>query len=606
MAPPLLTINDVTLGFGGKPLFLGISLAVGAGERICLVGRNGSGKSTLLKVLAGQIDTDGGERFAEAGARIAYLPQEPDLSAYSRVIDYLRDAAGADIPEYEFGRYLDALGLQADAQTASLSGGQKRRAAIAAVLAGQPDVLLLDEPTNHLDLPAIEWLENTLAQFRGGMVLISHDREFLRRLSNRTIWLDRGRLHRLNEGFAKFDEWSSALLAAEEAENARRDKLIARESIWAVQGITARRKRNQGRLRKLQALRAARREQIRRPGAMRLQQGEGRLSGRLVIEAEHICKSFGDGRPVIRDFSFRAMRGDKVGIVGPNGAGKTTLVRMLTGDLAPDSGTVRLGTNLAMAVVDQMRSAIDPGLTLIETLTGGEGDQVRIGKETRHVIGYLGDFMFSPEQARARVATLSGGERNRLLLARALATPSNLLVLDEPTNDLDMETLDLLQEFLGDYEGTLLLVSHDRDFLDRVVTSTIVLDGQGGAREYAGGYSDYRAELAAPERADKRHAARKRRPATDKETAERDKTRKPARLSYKHKRALETLPGEIAALEKKIAGLEERLADPTLFAKDREEFSRLSAALEEARQTLDAKQEQWLELEILREEIEGG
>ncbi len=336
------------------------------------------------------------------------------------------------------------------------------------------------------------------------------------------------------------------------------------------------------------------------------------MSGRLVIEAEHISKDFGGGKSVIRDFSFRAMRGDKVGIIGPNGAGKTTLVRMLSGEMPPDDGHVRLGTNLVIAAVDQMRSAIDPALTLMETLTGGEGDQVRVGRETRHVIGYLGDFMFSPEQARARVATLSGGERNRLLLAKALASPSNLLVLDEPTNDLDMETLDLLQEFLADYEGTLLLVSHDRDFLDRVVTSTIVLDGQGGAREYVGGYSDYQNELRCAEKEENRQAARKKRPAAAKmperasrEGAGRSRSR-PTRLSYKHKHALETLPGEIAALEAEIAGMEKRLADPALYTGNPDEFTRLTRELEAVRAALDTKQEQWLEAEILREEIEGG
>ena len=602
MAAPLLSLKGVSLGFGGRPLFDKADLAVGRGERIALVGRNGSGKSTLLKLLAGQIEPDSGERLTQQGVRVAYLPQEPDLTGYSTVLDY---AAGG-LPEGEehaihmADALLHSLSMDGARSTEGLSGGEARRAALARALSGEPDVLLLDEPTNHLDLPAIEWLEDRLAGGRFGLVVISHDRAFLQRITNCTLWLDRGRLLRSDKGFAHFEAWSEEILEREATEGAKLDKLIAQETTWSHQGITARRKRNQGRLRRLQELRAKRARQIARTGSVRMEAAEAAGTGKLVIEASDIAKAY-DGNQVIKGFSTRIMRGDRVGIIGPNGAGKTTLLRMLIGGLQPDSGALRLGTNIEMVYLDQTREVLKPGETPWSMLCPGGGDQVMVGDRPRHVVSYMRDFLFADNQARSPVQSLSGGERNRLLLARALARPSNLLVLDEPTNDLDMDTLDLLQELLADYEGTILLVSHDRDFLDRAVTSTIAVGGGGSAMEYPGGYSDYlrqRPGSSAP--------AAGARPG---KSARGEKPRRPAerrKLGYKQQRALEQLPRRIEALEKEIAELEEKLADPALYARDPSGFDDTAAALTRAREDKAAAEEEWLELEMLREEQESS
>jgi len=466
-------------------------------------------------------------------------------------------------------------------------------------MAGGPDVLLLDEPTNHLDLPAIEWLEQRLAGARFGLMVISHDRAFLERVTNCTLWLDRGRLLRSDKGFAHFEAWSEEILDREAVETAKLDKLIAQETTWSHQGITARRKRNQGRLRRLHELRARRAGQAGRTGSVRMEAAEAGIAGKRVIEANGIAKAY-DGNSVIGGFSTRILRGDRVGIIGPNGAGKTTLLRMLIGDLPPDSGELRLGTNIEMVYLDQTREALAPGETPWSLLCPGGGDQVMVGNRPRHVVAYMRDFLFADNQARSPVESLSGGERNRLLLARALARPSNLLVLDEPTNDLDMDTLDLLQELLADYEGTILLVSHDRDFLDRVVTSTIAAEGGGSAMEYPGGYSDYLRQrpgnggLGAEFRPEK--PARREKP---KPSAERRK------LGYNQQRALKRLPGEIDTLEKEIAILEAKLADPALYARDPAGFYDTAAALTKVREDKAAAEEEWLELEMLREEHES-
>ncbi len=602
MAAPLLSLKDVSLGFGGHPLFDKADLAVGRGERIALVGRNGSGKSTLLKLLAGQIEPDSGERLIQQAVRVAYLPQEPDLSAYETVLDYT--AAGLPEGEAEADHMAEALlhslSLDGARSTADLSGGETRRAALARALAGVPDVLLLDEPTNHLDLPAIEWLEERLAGGRFGLVVISHDRAFLGRVTNCTLWLDRGRLLRSDKGFAHFEAWSEQILEREAVEAAKLDKLIAQETVWSHQGITARRKRNQGRLRRLHELRAKRAGQAARTGSVRMEAAEAGITGKLVVEAADIAKAY-VGNPVIKGFSTRILRGDRVGIIGPNGAGKTTLLRMLIGELPPDSGKLRLGTNIAMVYLDQTREALAPGETPWSLLCPGGGDQVMVGDRPRHVVAYLRDFLFADNQARSPVESLSGGERNRLLLACALARPSNLLVLDEPTNDLDMDTLDLLQELLADYEGTVLLVSHDRDFLDRVVTSTIAVEGEGSAMEYPGGYSDYLRQ-----RPDGGEAGIESRP---EKSARREKP-KPSgerrKLSYNQQRALQRLPGDIDALEKQIAALEARLADPALYARDPAGFDDTATALTRAREDKAAAEEAWLELEMLRETFESG
>ncbi len=599
MAPPLLTLSDIRLTFGGTPLFEGVELTVGAGERLALVGRNGAGKSTLLKVAAGTVEPDAGTRFVQPGIRLAMLAQEPDLSGFATVGDYA--AAGLDDP-HRAAALLDRLGLTGKEDTGTLSGGAARRAALAATLAAEPDILLLDEPTNHLDLPAIEWLETTLAASSAALVLISHDRRFLERLTRATVWLDRGRCRRLEKGFAAFEQWRDTVLEEEERDARKLDRKIAAESEWLAKGVTARRKRNQGRLRALHALRAERRARRAPAGAVALAAEGAEASGKLVIEAAGIAKGF-DGRAVVKDFSTRIQRGDRVGLVGPNGAGKTTLVRLLTGMLAPEEGTVRRGANVAMETLDQTRASLDPEMGLADAITGGTGaDRVTAGGRTRHIMGYLQDFLFLPEQARTPVGRLSGGERGRLMLARALARPSNLLVLDEPTNDLDLETLDLLQEMLADYDGTVLLVSHDRDFLDRTVTSVIAAEGNGRWVEYAGGYADMVAQRGQGVTAQPRPAGRKK----GASPAKRAERAKQGRLSFKDKHALEQLPGRIAELEVRVAEAHKTLADPALYARDPAGYEVAAAELEQAEADLAAAEEEWLRLEMAREEAEGG
>ncbi len=606
MAPPLLQMKDIALTFGGTPLLGGVELSVSAGERVCLVGRNGSGKSTLLKIAAGLIEPDRGERFVQPGATIRYLPQEPDFGDSATTLAYVEAGLGPGDDAYQARYLLEQLGLDGDEDPAHLSGGEARRAALARVLAPSPDILLLDEPTNHLDLPTIEWLESELAGRRCALVLISHDRRVLANLSRITIWLDRGRARRIERGFEAFEAWRDEALADEEREQHKLDRKIVAEEHWLRYGVSGRRKRNVRRLADLQALRAERRNYRGATGKATLAAATGDKSGSLVIEAVGISKSYGD-RPIVADFSTRIQRGDRVGIVGPNGAGKTTLIGLLTGAIAPDSGQLRLGANLEMATLDQHRESLDPRWTLSEALTGGRGDHIVVGGKPRHVVSYMKDFLFSQEQSRTPLEVLSGGERGRLMLARALAKPSNLLVLDEPTNDLDLETLDVLEEMLADYEGTALLISHDRDFLDRIVTSVIAPEGRGRWIEYAGGYSDMLSQRGAdlrrePPSASAKHVARQ-------AAAEQKATPIPGpkkRLSFHEKHALETLPNTIAKLQIDIAAYQQRLADPALYARDRKSFDDLSAALVEAQSTLQAAEERWLELEILREAIEGG
>ncbi len=498
-------------------------------------------------------------------------------------------------------RYLlEQLGLTGAEDPSALSGGEARRAALARVLASDPDILLLDEPTNHLDLPAIEWLERDLAGRRAAIVIISHDRRFLANLSRVTVWLDRGKTRRIERGFSDFEGWRDEVLAQEERDAHKLDRKIVAEEHWVRYGVTARRKRNVRRMAGLQALRQQRREARRAVGTVAMAAAEAERSGALVIEAKGIAKSF--DRPVVTDFSLRVERGDRIGIVGPNGSGKTTLVSLLTGALAPDAGTVRLGANIAMATLDQGRESLDPNWTVTEALTGGRGDTVMIGGQAKHVVGYLKDFLFAPEQARTPLRALSGGERGRLMLARALAKPSNLLVLDEPTNDLDLETLDVLEEMIGDYAGTVLLISHDRDFLDRIVNAVLVPEGNGKWVEYAGGYSDMLTQRGA----DVRKAAAK--PATTpRKSAERPAS-EPARrkLNFNEKHALEALPARMATLEAEVKRLNERLADPALYARDRAAFDKATAALASAQGELAAAEERWLELELLRSELEGS
>jgi ATP-binding cassette subfamily F protein uup len=603
MAPPLLALQDIALTFGATPLLRSAALAVGEGERIALVGRNGAGKSTLLRIAAGLIQQDGGTRFLQPGATLRYLPQGADLSGFETVGAYAEAGLGPGDDPYRARYLLEQLGLTGEERTAALSGGEARRAALARALAPTPDILLLDEPTNHLDLPAITWLEDELRAFRGALVLISHDRRFLERLSRSMVWLDRGETRRLDQGFSAFEAWRDEVLAQEEAEAHKLGRKIAREEDWVRYGVTARRKRNVRRMAELGALREKRRTRVIPVGRTAASATEAAGSGSLVIAADAITKRYGD-RAVVLGFTTRIMRGDRVGIVGPNGAGKTTLLAMLTGALAPDEGSVKLGTGLAMVTLDQGRASLDPMTSLADTLTGG-GDMVRVGDAPRHVMGYLKDFLFMPEQAQTPVGKLSGGEQARVLLARALAAPSNLLVLDEPTNDLDLETLDLLQELLAEYKGTVIVVSHDRDFLDRVATSVIMSEGEGRWQEYAGGYSDMLAQrgegvaarvVQAPRRPDERAEA----PA---ERRAQDQRRK---LTMAQQHALKTLPGRIEGLGAEIARANATLADPGLYARDRAAFDRASATLAKAEAALAEAEEQWLEIALLAEEIGAG
>jgi ATP-binding cassette subfamily F protein uup len=607
MAAELLALKDIHLTFGSTPLLEGADLSVGPGDRICLVGRNGSGKSTLLKIAAGLIEPDSGTRFAHPDARIATLAQEADLSGHATTLDAVLAYLGETDDEARARALLGALGFTGAEATDNLSGGETRRVAIAQVLAASPDVLLLDEPTNHLDLPTIEWLEAEIVASTAAIVLISHDRRFLERLTRICVWLDRGRVVRLDQGFTAFEAWRDDRLAQEELERHKLDRKIARENEWMHGGVTARRKRNVRRVAELREMRQQRGDARPVIGNVRMESQDAAASGKLVIEAKGVSKTY-DDRPIVRDLSIRIARGDRVGLVGPNGAGKTTLISLLTGALEPDTGTVKLGTSLEMVTLDQRREELRPDWTIADALTGGRGDQVIVGGKARHVASYMKDFLFTPEQMRTPLKALSGGERGRLMLARALAKPSNLLVLDEPTNDLDLETLDLLQELLADYQGTVLLVSHDRDFLDRIVTSVVATDGDGHWTEYAGGYTDMRAQRRGND-VQKMATSRKSGSQTNGAMAgggERERgspTAQRRKLSFKEKHALDTLSATLASLEREIAGLSARLADPRLFTSDPKAFKSTSERLAAAQTELAAAEEQWLELELLKEEL---
>jgi ATP-binding cassette subfamily F protein uup len=602
MAPPLLILRDIHLTFGGQPLLDGAELSVQVGDRLCLVGRNGSGKSTLMKVAAGMVQPESGDRVVQSGTTMRYLPQEPDLSGFADTLSYVLDGLMPGDDAHRARTLLEALGLTGAEDPKTLSGGEARRAALARVLAPEPDILLLDEPTNHLDLPAIEWLESELKRIRSALVLISHDRRFLSNLTRATIWLDRGATRRLDQGFAAFEDWRDALVEQEETERHKLDRKIVAELDWVRHGVSGRRKRNMGRMRALQDLRKDRREQRKVAGNVTLTVSEAETSSKLIVEAKNISKAWGD-QVVLQDVSLKIQRGDRLGIIGPNGAGKTTLLNILTGKLKPDAGSVRLGMNLELVALDQKRDALDPEMTLQYALAGGS-DKVTINGQPRHVMSYMKDFLFTPEQARTPLRVLSGGERGRLMLARALSKPSNVLVLDEPTNDLDLETLDLLQEMLSDYPGTVLLVSHDRDFLDRVCTAVLAFEGQGRWQLYAGGYSDMVAQRGSGVQA-KAAPVQKKAEAEDKPAASAPRAAAKRKLSFKEKHALETLPKRMADLQAEIAGHQAALNDPQLFSRDPAKFQAASAGLEKATSELAAAEDQWLELEMLREELEG-
>lgn len=598
--PPILTIKGARLSFGTNELFTNVELYINRGDKISLVGRNGCGKSTLLKVIARDIEPDAGEIFVQPGVKVSYMPQDPDFSGYAT----LREVVLSGLPEHERGQeyradiLIEQFDIRAEQSPEQSSGGERKKAALAKALINEPDILLLDEPTNHLDMPTIEKLEKIIADFRGAVILISHDRMFLSNTSRTTFWLDRGILRRNNKGFRYFEEWQEQVIDQEIIEQKYLNKKIEEETEWLHKGVTARRKRNQGRLRRLQQLRQERREQIRQIGLVKLEVEEGELRSKMVIEAKHVCKTFGD-REIVKDFSTRIIKGNKIGIVGPNGAGKTTLIKLLTKRLEPDSGHVRIGKNLEEAYFDQNRLTLDPKKTLWKTLCN-EGDHIFVRGSYRHVVAYLKDFLFRPDQAQCPVSALSGGEKNRLMLAVALAQPSNFLVLDEPTNDLDMDTLDLLQEVLDEYEGTILLVSHDRDFIDRVVTSVIYMPGDGSVSEHAGSYSDLLEKLKSKIPAKKEN---KKEALPRKEEKPKSETKKTGRLSYNQQRLLEILPGKISELEKQIGDTEAALSDSSLYTENPEKFDALTTQLEELKAELEKSENQWLEIEMLRESI---
>jgi ABC transport system ATP-binding/permease protein len=602
MAGFLLSLTEISITFGGDALLEGARLDVEPGARIALVGRNGSGKSTLLKIAAGAVEPDRGERFVHPGAAIRYLPQEPDFTGYKTAEDYIAEGLNDDADEHLIDIVMASFDLAPGITLDTCSGGEARRIAIAAALVSKPDILLLDEPTNHLDLPAIAELEKRLRASPSAIVLISHDRRFLENLTTATVWIDRGKTRSIARGFSEFEAWRDKTLEEEEQARHKLGRKIVAEEHWLRYGVTARRKRNMRRLGELHTMRKDLREARRPTGTVKFSKSETNASGKRVIVAEHISKAFGDNK-VVNDFSVEITRGEKIGIVGPNGAGKTTLVNMLTGALAPDSGAIKLGTNLDLVSLDQRRASLKPEMRLADAIADERGDWVTIAGAKRHVASYLQDFLFAPEQWRAPVSSLSGGERGRLALASALAKPSNLLALDEPTNDLDLETLDLLEELLAAYQGTLLLISHDRSFLDRIVTSVITTDPDraGGWRTYDGGYDDMvrqrgsapgmRSAVKAPKQVVKRDGA---------------KPQAQTKLSYKEKYALETLPAKISALEAKVKALNAKLNDAGFYDRDPQAFNQTASEVERTQTALAAAEEEWLALEIKREHLSQG
>ncbi len=602
MADLILNMQGIGLTFGGRPVLDGAELMLHGDDRMCLVGRNGSGKSTLLKIAAGLIEQDSGARWLQPGTTVRYLPQEPDFTGFDSVLTYAEAGLGPTDDPYRARHYLSQLGLTGNENPNTLSGGEMRRAALARTLAPEPDVLLLDEPTNHLDLPAIEWLEEELKGLRSAFILISHDRRFLERLSNRTVWLDRGQTRRLNCGFAFFEEWRDKVLEEEETAQSKLAQRIATEEHWMRYGVTARRKRNMRRVGLLASMRKERREYVGQQGVVKLAASAGELGGRLVFEAEKLNKSFGD-RTIVANLNLLILRGDRLAIVGPNGAGKTTLIKLITGVLEPDSGDVKHGTNLQVVKLDQSRASLKPDDMVQDVITAGRGQSVTLNGETKHVVTYMQDFLFRPEQARTPVSVLSGGERARLILARELAKPSNVLVLDEPTNDLDLETLDLLQELLAEYKGTVLLVSHDRDFLDKLATSVLMFEGEGKWTEYAGGYSDMLAQRGAGVEARKTKVEAK--PKSESSVPARPQSQPKRKLSFNEKYALETLPARMDALKAELVTLERDLGDFSLFARDPARFEKVSLRHKQAADELEASENRWLELEIMREDLGG-
>ncbi|RYY24980.1 MAG: ATP-binding cassette domain-containing protein [Sphingomonadales bacterium] len=583
MAAPVLAYEGLGLVQGHGWLFRGLDLYIGARDRLALIGRNGAGKSTLLRLIAGRIDSDEGRRVIVPGTNVVILEQDPQVEGYATLLDFT--LGGENAPErYEVEAIAGQLGVDLSREAATASGGERRRAAIARALAQNPDVLLMDEPTNHLDIAAIDWLESWLSRFNGAFVAISHDRTFLTRLTRQTLWLDRGAIRRAEVGFGGFDAWTEQVYAEEERNAQKLDAKLKIEEHWLLRGVTGRRRRNQGRLTKLHEMRAERASMIGPAGAAKIAIGSDGAQTKVVIDVKGVTKRFGE-RTIIKDLTLRVTKGDRIGIVGANGAGKTTLLRLLTGELAPDEGSIRLAKTLDKVFIDQQRSLMDPEKSVRDVLTQG-GEWIDVLGIRKHIHGYLKEFLFEPSLADAKIGTLSGGERSRLLLAREFARPSNLLVLDEPTNDLDLETLDLLQEVIADYEGTVLIVSHDRDFLDRTVTVTLGLDGSGTVDVVAGGYMDWEARRK-PKAEAKKSVAK---------AAASDAPKARTKLTYKDQRDYELLPKRVEEIEAQIARDEAALADPALYTRDPAKFTALTAGIEKLRDEKDAAEMRWLEL----------
>jgi ABC transport system ATP-binding/permease protein len=605
-APPVLTLKTAAVGFGGTPLFTGAELAVTPGMRACLVGRNGTGKSTILKLLAGLLEPDDGDLYVQPGLTVGYLPQDMPLPDDMLIADFVA-RMGAQLgmgpdeaPRHAVDTALSRVNIDGARNVNTLSGGESRRVAIAGALLGDPDVLLLDEPTNHLDLPTIEWLERELVDRRKTLITISHDRAFLETMTTDTFWLHRGSLHHNAAGYGKFDAWTEDVADAEVRAAQKLDQKLKAEARWLERGVSARRRRNQGRLTRLEQMRSQRTALLTGQDLVQLEADAGPIGSRLVVECENLCKSFGDD-VIIDNFSTRILRGDRVGLVGPNGAGKTTLLKLMIGELEKDSGRLRRAKNMSLAFFDQTREQLDPTATLWQTLAPQGGDSINVRGRQRHVVAYLRDFLFDEKQARAPIATLSGGERNRLLLAKILAQPSNLLVLDEPTNDLDADTLDVLLDMLDAYEGTVLLVSHDRDFLDRVVNSTIAVEGGGQVMEYPGGYSDY---LRQRKRVEKTARKTTRKPGGPKPSSAKPTkadAAKDKKLTFTEEHELGALPNRIKALENAKTELGKALSDPELFTRDATAYDTAARKLAEVEAAIASAEDRWLDLEARRE-----